>query len=179
MSQIESGYGSSPEVIAKNIAELAKAGVVGINIEDSKVVYGERLLCGEIEFANKLTSIKALLNKMNISMFINVRTDAYLLSVDNALEESIKRIEMYQSAGADGIFLPCIKTLDDISAVVTNTELPINVMCVPDLPDFNILEELGVKRISMGNFLHEAMMDYFSSMLSTIVSEKSFEALFR
>ena len=73
-------------------------------------------------------------------MFINVRTDAYLLNVDNALEESIKRIEMYQSAGADGIFLPCIKTPDDISAVVTNTELPINVMCVPDLPDFNILE---------------------------------------
>ncbi len=176
---IESGYGDSPEAIVSNISELAKIGVVGINIEDSKVTHGERLLCDALEFANKLQSVKSLLHKMNITMFINVRTDTYLLNIDNPLEESIKRIEMYQRAGANGIFLPCIKTPDDIIAVVTNTELPINVMCVPDLPDFNILEELGVKRISMGNFLHEAMMDSFSSMLSTIASEKSFETLFR
>ncbi|MBE8168876.1 MAG: isocitrate lyase/phosphoenolpyruvate mutase family protein [Shewanella sp.] len=176
---LESGYGDSPEVIAKNISELAKVGVVGVNIEDSKVIHGERLLSDAIEFANKLKSIKTLLHKMNITMFVNVRSDTYLLNIDNTLEVSIKRIEMYQRAGADGIFLPCIKTPDDIKAVVANTKVPINVMCVPELPDFDTLEELGVKRISMGNFLHEAMLDSFSSMLSAIVAEKSFERLFR
>ncbi|PKH54993.1 isocitrate lyase/phosphoenolpyruvate mutase family protein [Shewanella sp. Choline-02u-19] len=176
---IESGYGDSSEVIAENIIELAKVGVVGVNIEDSTVVQGERLLCDEIEFANKLKSVKAILNQMNITMFVNVRSDTYLLNIEDALEVSIDRIALYQRAGADGIFLPCLKFPNDIRAVVASTELPINVMCVPDLPDFEMLERLGVKRISMGNFLHEAMLDSFSSMLSSIVSEKSFGQLFK
>jgi 2-methylisocitrate lyase-like PEP mutase family enzyme len=86
---------------------------------------------------------------------------------------------MYQNAGADGIFLPCLKDVQDFRAIVESTELPVNLMCVPDLPDFNLLEELGVKRISMGNFVHQAMLSSLSSMLTTIVAERSFRPLFK
>jgi 2-methylisocitrate lyase-like PEP mutase family enzyme len=176
---IESGYGDSAESIVENISELAKLGVLGVNIEDSKLVQGERLLCNAAEFANRLSVIKTELACQGVNMFINVRCDTYLLNVEEPLKDSIERTSMYQSAGADGIFLPCLKAEHDIRAIVESTELPVNVMCVPDLPDFNVLEELGVKRISMGNFVHEAMLSSLSSMLTSIVAEKSFRPLFK
>lgn len=63
-----------------------------------------------------------------------------------------KRIDLYNKAGVDGIFVPCIENAEDIKEIVNYTRLPINVMCMPNLPDFEILKNLGVKRISMGNF---------------------------
>ena len=51
---IEAGYGHTPEAIAGNIIKLTNLGVVGINIEDSIVVKGERQLCDQVVFAKRL-----------------------------------------------------------------------------------------------------------------------------
>ncbi|MBU2897512.1 isocitrate lyase/PEP mutase family protein [Vibrio hepatarius] len=176
---IESGYGHTPEAIADNIIELVKVGAVGINIEDSIVVKGERELRDGILFAKILEKTRKRLSDKNIEVFINVRSDAYLLNVTHPLEESIDRIRKYQLAGADGIFLPCINTSSDIQSVVASTVLPINVMSVPNLPTFSELKNLGVKRISMGNFVHEAMLASLSSMLISIGQDQSFKGLFQ
>ena len=175
---IESGYGETPQVIANNILQLSEVGVVGINIEDSVVVDGLRRLCDEHEFAEKLKAVKVLLDQKAVEMFINVRSDTYLLNLANPLQASLERIAIYQRAGADGIFLPCINQTTDIEKVVAASQLPINVMCVAGLPDFATLQQLGVKRISMGNFIHQAMLASLSSILSTVVEEKSFDHLF-
>ena len=175
---IESGFGDSPEIIAKNIIALVKVGVVGINIEDSIVRQGERRLQDVALFEKILKKVRELLNKADIDIFINVRSDAFLLNVREPLVVSIERISRYQRSGADGIFLPCISKTEDIEAVVASTSLPINVMCVSELPSFSELKSLGVKRISMGNFIHEAMLASLSSSLMTIKREQSFQSLF-
>ncbi|NRF23459.1 isocitrate lyase/phosphoenolpyruvate mutase family protein [Vibrio coralliilyticus] len=175
---IESGFGDTPKAIAKNIIELVKVGVVGINIEDSVMVEGERCLCDGELFADMLKQVRELLSDSCIDVFINVRSDAFLLNVKEPLEVSLERISSYQQAGADGIFLPCIRNVDDIEAVVASTSLPINVMCVPELPSFTELKTIGVKRISMGNFVYEAMLEALSSNLMSIQQDQSFQALF-
>ncbi|MEH0390646.1 isocitrate lyase/phosphoenolpyruvate mutase family protein, partial [Vibrio mimicus] len=120
---IESGYGNTPEIIAKNIIELVKVGVVGINIEDSVVVDGKRRLRDGILFEKMLRKVRELLSEADVEVFINVRSDAFLLNVKNPLVVSIERINRYQQAGADGIFLPCIRKTDDIKSVVAITSL--------------------------------------------------------
>lgn len=175
---IESGFGDTPELIVKNIIELVKVGVVGINIEDSIVIEGQRELCDVALFEKKLKQVRGLLAKADIEVFINVRSDAFLLNVREPLAESIERINRYQQSGADGIFLPCIREVNDIETVVASTSLPINVMCIPELPSFPELKALGVKRISMGNFVHEAMLASLSSSLMSIKREQSFQTLF-
>ncbi len=172
---IESGYGDTPQAIYENITELVNAGVVGINIEDSAVDNRERRLCDLMMFSQTLRKVKSMLNKANLKVFINVRIDTFLMNVKEPLKE---RIQAYQQAGADGVFLPCIKGTDDIKAVVDSTLLPINVMCVPELPNFKELEALGVKRISMGDFLYEAMLSSLQKNLITIKREQSFRTLF-
>lgn len=175
---IESGYGNSINAIVENIKQLVELGVVGINIEDSDLILDERRLCDSSEFADKLSAIKTELNQQGIDIFINVRTDTYLLGIDDALQETLARSAMYQKAGVDGLFVPGIKKEQDIKGVVTSTTLPLNVMCIPDLPDLTCLQNLGVKRISMGNFVHEAMLASLSSMLKLVVKEKSFKNIF-
>jgi 2-methylisocitrate lyase-like PEP mutase family enzyme len=76
------------------------------------------------------------------------------------------------------MFLPCITKESDIAAIVLQTKIPINVMCMPELPDFKTLEKLGVKRISMGNFLNGYAYSALENMTANILVEQSFNVLF-
>ena len=87
-------------------------------------------------------------------------------------------MQQYENAGADGIFVPCIENEGDIRQIVEATSLPVNVMCMPHLPDFRKLSQLGVKRISMGNFLFENMYTYFAQVLSYVNKNQSFNSIF-
>jgi 2-methylisocitrate lyase-like PEP mutase family enzyme len=175
---IEFGYGNTRTEIANNIISLEKLGVVGINIEDSFFENGERKLNDTVQFSQLLQEVKNILSQQGISIFINVRCDAFLLNIPNALQIATERIEKYEQAGADGIFLPCITKENDISTIVSQTKLPLNVMCMPELPNFETLEKLGVKRISMGNFLNSYAYTSFENMTTNILVEQSFKALF-
>jgi len=148
---LEAGYSRNPDQIISNIIQLSSLGVKGINIEDSLVEESRKLIDINI-FSDLLAKICSSLKEQNQNVFINVRTHAYLLGIANPLQETITRAIQYQKAGANGIFVPKIIKAEDIKSVIENINLPLNVMCVPDLPDFDELQNLGVKRISMGPF---------------------------
>jgi len=174
---LESGYSRQPKEIVENIKRLAKLAVVGINIEDS-VVKNKRTLLNENEFAKTLSKIRELLEKANVDMFINVRTDTFLLGHPNVIAETKKRIKLYENAGADGIFTPCIEKKDEIAQIVSSTNLPVNVMCMPNLPSFETLEELGIRRISMGNFLFDKMYSSLERIAKNVLNNQSFKSIF-
>jgi 2-methylisocitrate lyase-like PEP mutase family enzyme len=163
---IEGGYSRDISEICANIRKLSESGVVGINIEDSTIEDKRKL--GDAEsFAGIINQLKSFCLAEKIDIFINVRTDAYLLDVENRFAETAERISRYENAGADGIFIPCATDLDEIRRLCTATNLPVNVLFMPDLPAFDELSEAGVKRISMGNF----MFDYLSKQQSLIASK--------
>lgn len=174
---LESGYSRNPKEIANHIKKLAKLGVVGINIEDS-IVQKERTLLNANDFAKTLQEVIGYLKKDNINIFINVRIDTFLLGTSEVMEETKKRIQLYEKTNIDGIFLPCIEKPKDIKEVVNHTSLPINVMCMPNLPNFETLHSLGVKRISMGNFLFDKMYNQFENSMKEILNQKSFQPIF-
>lgn len=174
---LEAGYSRDPKQIANHIKRLSALGVVGINIEDS-VVKNKRVLLEASDFAKTLRKVKQHLINENVEIFINVRTDTFILLQQNIIEETVNRILLYQDAGADGIFTPCIKNEDDIKTIVNSTNLPINVMCITNLPNFETLAELGVKRISMGNFLFDKMYKKLEETVQTVLTEGSFKPIF-
>lgn len=176
---LEGGYGDTPQQVVKNIIQLATLGVAGINIEDSVVSNSGRSILAPMVFAEKLDKIVKRLRSENVDIFINVRCDAWLLGLPNAKEEAMNRVPLYERAGADGIFLPCITNPDDIRAAVNITGLPVNVMCMPNLPDFATLQSLGVKRTSMGNFVSAAVYKKMEQLSESIVEEESFSGLFQ
>ncbi|TSE09780.1 isocitrate lyase/PEP mutase family protein [Aquimarina algiphila] len=174
---LESGYSQNPVEIAEHIKQLYTIGVVGVNLEDS-VVLKNRKLVDASQFSRVILEIKKRLKKDNISVFLNIRTDTFLLKCPNTIEETKKRIQLYEDAGADGIFIPCIEKEEDVSSIVRSTRLPVNVMCMPNLSDFETLKMLGVKRISMGNFLFDEMYTNYEKMIALIKAQKSFKSIF-
>ena len=174
---LESGYSRDYLEISDHIKRLAGLGVVGINIEDS-IVDTERTFIEPEQFSKTLSLVRNQLEKDSIKIFINVRTDTFLLGHSNPVEETKKRIKLYENAGADGIFVPCVEKEPDIKAIVESTALPINVLCMPNLPNFDKLMKLGVKRISMGNFIFDNMYKDFESMLNLVSVQKSFNSVF-
>lgn len=174
---IEGGYGDGAVEIAERIKMLHEAGVVGVNLEDTLPKPTRQLRPAE-DFRQLLTEIVNRLERENVKIFLNIRTDAFLLGLPDALDETISRINIYENTGIHGIFVPCITLAEDIQAVTRKTILPVNVMCMPALPDFNTLKSLNVKRISMGPFLFNKATAQTSALAKNVVEAQSFAPLF-
>lgn len=151
----EAGYSDDPDTVAQYAQQLADLGVVGINLEDGKVIDGERKLLDAPLLADKIKAIKA--NTPNI--FINARADTYTTKHPQSLEESIKRATLYEEAGADGLFIPLVETKEDIQKIVSSTQLPLNVFLTDNLPDLETLHQWGVKRLSHGAKIYEWLVE--------------------
>lgn len=175
---LEGGYGETPEAICSNITKLYNIGVVGINIEDSIVVNGQRSIVDAVGFATKIKQITSLLTATGVEVFINVRSDSFLLGLPNALEDALTRTKLYQDAGVHGLFFPCITQIADIEKITALSRLPVSVMCMPGLPDFKALQNAGIKRISAGPFLNMNIYRSLENLIEKITAENSFAALF-
>lgn len=175
---MESGYGQDTETVVRQAIQLAELGVVGINLEDSKVERGARRLLDAKHFAARLSAIKAGLDAAKTPLFVNARTDGFLLGEQDALNQTLARGRLYQQAGADGFFVPCVTSPEDIQAIASTVDLPLNVMCMPGLPDFDQLAALGVKRISMGNFVHAALNRKLQHLLFSLRQQGAFDEIF-
>jgi 2-methylisocitrate lyase-like PEP mutase family enzyme len=150
---IENGYSDDPATVAGNVMQLVELGVAGINIEDGPDA--PSLLAAKIE------AIRNAASKAGADVFINARSDVFLANLvekPKQPEESIARGNLYASAGADGVFLPALADPSHIEAIVEAIPLPLNLMAVPSLPDAATLERLGVRRLSAGSGISQAVM---------------------
>jgi len=149
---MEAGYADELAAIADNAEALAKAGVVGINLEDGKLP--PEVLCERIA-ATKRGAARA-----GVDLFVNARCDVYLKALttpERALEESISRGVRYREAGADGFFLAALADPAAIRQVVAAVKLPLNLLVRPGLPRVSELAQLGVRRVSAGSGISSAV----------------------
>lgn len=174
---LEMGYGKTAEAVYANLQRLIEAGVTGINIEDSVIDNGRRSLKDAGDFARMLEAVRNKLMKAKQSLFINVRCDTFLLKVKDERSETAQRLKLYGSAGADGIFLPFIKEEDDIEGALSLTKLPLNVMAMPGLPAIQRLNDLGVRRVSMGPFLHNKTYSKAKELAMKVLEDNSLKSI--
>jgi len=173
---MEGGYSRTINGIIENINKLHDAGVVGVNLEDT-IPAAARRLQPITEFQKTLSAVAGHISRNNLKLFLNIRTDGFLLGMPTALTETLTRIKSYEDCGADGIFVPCITNRNDIAAVVKATSLPVNVMCMPNLPGFDELRTLGVKRISMGPFLFNKVYENAGKLANAVSNDKNFSSI--
>jgi 2-methylisocitrate lyase-like PEP mutase family enzyme len=174
---MERGYGRDLPEIFQNLERLHEIGVVGFNIEDSFQAQSRQLMTVD-GFRKIISAIRNHLDQKNMHMFINARTDGFLLGHRSALEETYSRIKAYEQAGATGIFVPGISALADIERLVKSTSLPLNVLCAADLPSFDQLAHVGVKRISLGSSFHRATTRQMESMMQKLQKDHACQCLF-
>jgi len=149
---LEGGYSDDPEAVAKLVGTLIDVGVAGINIEDGGG--SPDRLCRKIEAIRRMASARG------VELFINARTDVYLrglVAPSNRVAETRTRAARYRDAGASGLFVPGIVEQDEIAAIAHEVPLPLNVMTVAGLAPSGALAKLGVRRLSCGSAIVEAV----------------------
>lgn len=146
---IESGFGASTQAVVDVVGALIDMGVAGINIED-----GTRPGTRELAPAEVLGERIAAIRKLDARFFINARTDAYFVPWDDPaarFAEAQRRARRYAAAGADGIFVPGMASLEEITGLAEAVGLPVNVYAgYAGAPAVDTLARAGARRISLG-----------------------------
>ncbi len=148
----EAGYTKNVNRLTNYIEQLIEAGVVGINIEDRYPNTPDQLMPAN-EHANRIQSIKNHIEKSNEKLFINARTDTYWakhIKFEDRKTETLNRLRAYESAGADGLFIPGLNDFDYVSRLTDQLKKPINILGDAKL-NYEKAKNSGVKRISIGS----------------------------
>ena len=150
-ADIEGGYTDDLATLAETIKGVVGAGAVGINLEDG--TRDPDLHARKVEAARKAAA------SAGVDLFINARIDVYLrgLAESEAAEaETVRRAELYRSAGASGVFVPGPTDAALIGRFAQKVALPLNVMSRAGAPSATKLQELGVRRLSSATGLFNA-----------------------
>ncbi|MGH6999612.1 MAG: isocitrate lyase/PEP mutase family protein, partial [Phenylobacterium sp.] len=142
-ADIEGGYSDDLAAVADTIKGVIAAGAVGINFED-----GGR---SPDLHARKIETVRKAAAEAGVPLFVNARIDVYLRGLaqgEAALAETLRRAELYRSAGADGIFVPGPNDDDLLATLAREIALPLNVMGRGGVSPAGKLQALGVRRLS-------------------------------
>jgi 2-methylisocitrate lyase-like PEP mutase family enzyme len=150
---IERGFGRSTDEVCELVRTLIGLGVVGINIEDG-VSPGTRRLLPPETVCERIGALRKLADQTKVRLFINARTDAYFAANDDPagrFQMAMQRARLFASAGADGIFVPGMDQLDEVTRFARAIELPLNIYAgYPGVPTIEELAAAGVRRVSLG-----------------------------
>ncbi|MEY4764832.1 MAG: hypothetical protein RI907_1505 [Pseudomonadota bacterium] len=155
-ADLEGGHGDTPEAVAATIALAAQAGAVGGSIEDSTGRAEQPLR--EIAHAQDLVrAAVAAARTLPFPFMVTARAENFFVGRPD-LSDTIRRLQAYQDAGADALFAPGLKTLDDIATVVRAVDRPVNVLMGMAGVNRSVqqLADVGVKRVSVGGSLARA-----------------------
>ncbi|EMS85416.1 phosphoenolpyruvate mutase [Leptospira noguchii str. Cascata] len=110
-ADLESGYGIEPDKVAETVRRAIEVGVVGCNLED---LSSDHLLLNAELAAERIHSARQEANAAGFEFTLTARTDTFLTNHPRALDETIRRADMYRKAGADCIFIPGVNDLETI-----------------------------------------------------------------
>jgi 2-methylisocitrate lyase-like PEP mutase family enzyme len=160
-ADLENGYGDAPEIAAETIRRAADAGAVGGSIEDSTGRPAQPIY--DLEPAvERVQAAVATARALPFPFTLTARSENYLWGRPD-LKDTIKRLQAYQEAGADVLYAPGLATKDDIAAVVSSVDRPVNVVMGLRGVQLSLAElsALGVKRISVGSALCRVALGAF------------------
>lgn len=164
-ADLENGFGDDPETCAETILMAAKAGLAGGSIEDNSGNAYDPIYHFELSVARVKAAVKAA-RSLPFDFTLTARAEN-LIHGRIDLQDTIRRLVAYADAGADVLFAPGLKTKEEIEAVVKAVApKPMNVVLGLGLDSMSLnqLQDLGVKRVSLGSSLaREAYGSFFAA----------------
>src|SRR3989441_8858212 len=152
-ADLENGYAHEPRAAAQMIRLAADAGVVGGSIEDAtgdpaNPIYDFALAVERVHAAVEVA------RSLPIPFMLTARAEN-LLHGRHDLDDTIRRLQAFEKAGADVLYSPGVRDLATIRAVVSAVTKPVNVVMSAADPSITAAElaGVGVKRISVGGSL--------------------------
>ncbi|MEW2065625.1 isocitrate lyase/phosphoenolpyruvate mutase family protein [Streptomyces sp. NPDC007346] len=157
-ADLESGFGDTPQEVARTIELAAAAGLVGGSIEDSTGRADDPVRPLE-EAVERVAAAVAAARELDFPFTVTARAENFFQGRAD-LPDTIRRLRAYEAAGADVLYAPALPDREAVRAVCAAVTRPVNVlMGSPALPlSVAELGELGVRRISVGSALARAAL---------------------
>lgn len=146
-ADLENCFADDPEGVAATIRAATETGLAGGSVED----YSHDVGLYDIGQAKERVAAAAeAAHSGRIHFVLTARAENHIRNHPD-LTDTIARLQAYQEAGADVLYAPGLITLEDIHAVVTSVDRPVNVLALPGVPPVSALAGAGVARISVGS----------------------------
>ena len=173
-ADLEKGFGDTPEAVAETVRAAAAAGLAGCSIEDHTGRRDHPIFSFDLAVERIAAAVDAA-RSLPRDFVLTARCENLLWGRPN-LDEVLKRLEAYETAGADVLYAPGLKDLDAIRAVCRAVSRPVNVVMGLPGATFTVgeLAEAGVKRISVGSALARLAYGTFVKAAREIRSEGTF-----
>ena len=174
-ADLENGFGDDPETCAATILQAASIGLAGGSIEDATGRSDDPIYPFELSVERIKAAVKAA-RSLAIPFTVTARAENLIYGrID--LADTISRLQAYAEAGADVLFAPGLKTWEDIATVVKAiSPKPLSVVMGLSNAGFTLseLEDLGVKRVSLGSSLARVAYSAFFDAATEIKNKGSF-----
>lgn len=169
-ADFENGHADAPQDVAANVGAALEAGVAGLSIEDmtsDRTLYETSLAVERVKAAKAAAGDAVLV----------ARAEGLLIGQTD-LKTTLDRLVLLADAGADCLYLPGLKTADEIVTVVKAVApKPVNVLAMNHAIPVAQYADLGVRRISVGGALARAAWAGFLAAAKDIAEEGRFDRL--
>ena len=123
-ADLENGFGDIPQTVAETIRLAANAGLAGCSIEDMKSDHS----IYELELAvDRIRAAAEVVRGLPFVFTLTARAENYLVGRPD-LQDTIRRLQAYQEAGANVLYAPGLKSKEEIVSVVRSLDRPVNVI---------------------------------------------------
>ncbi|MFQ1700901.1 isocitrate lyase/phosphoenolpyruvate mutase family protein [Loktanella agnita] len=172
----ENGFGDDPDTCAETVRLAAEVGLAGICIEDTMFPAGtahDTALAIE-----RIKAAAAAVRALPDDFVLTARADGVMIGQYD-MDEAIKRLQGFASAGADCLYCPMPPSMDDLARICAATSLPVNALAAGNytaqtLSDF---AKIGVARISLGSALARATHRVIHDAAQDMLENGAFTAL--
>jgi 2-methylisocitrate lyase-like PEP mutase family enzyme len=142
----ENGFADDPAGVAETVALAREAGVAGCSVEDWS---GSEIY--DIGFAaERVAAAAEAAHAGSVHLVLTARAENHLHGRHD-LDDTIARLLAYQEAGADVLYAPRLKGIEQVRAILDAVDRPLNVLTLPGVPPVAELAQAGVSRISVGS----------------------------
>jgi 2-methylisocitrate lyase-like PEP mutase family enzyme len=157
-ADLEKGFGDTPEATAETIRLAAAVGLVGGSIEDAT---GDKAIpIHEFGLAvERVAAAARAARSIPFPFMLTARAENFLRGNPD-LEDTIRRLQAFEKAGADVLMAPGLPDLQAVRKVCAAVSRPFNFMAGIKGKSFSVaeLEAAGVRRISVATSLYRAAM---------------------
>jgi len=171
-ADLENGFGDAPEACAQTIRAASEAGLVGGSIEDASGNPDMPIY----DFAHAVERVTAAVETARgLPFMVTARAENFLRGRPD-LEDTIKRLQAFEAAGADVLYAPGLRDIAAIRAVCAAVSKPVNVVMGLSGPTITVdeLRAAGVTRISVGGSFARAALGGFMRAAQEVLETGSF-----
>ncbi|PFH09618.1 2-methylisocitrate lyase-like PEP mutase family enzyme [Collimonas sp. PA-H2] len=169
--------------VAQTVHGAIAAGAVGVNLEDNRHQLSGSPLFSNREQAARIAAARAAAEEAGLPLWINARTDTYLLGLgedtESRLAMTVERGNAYLAAGADMVFIPVLTDIAAVQRISSALHGPISLMALPGAPAAAALFAAGAQRVSLGVCPMLAAMGTIRDIALEVRASGSWEAMQR